>query len=94
MQDQQMMEQLIQRMNTIAENSQRQGELLAVCAQRLETISHDAKDVHKILHEVPGLVALAAKNDQRLSIIEKIVWGVVMTVMAGIVTAIIGLVTK
>lgn len=87
-------DRLLEKMEALTEATQRCSETTAVCVQRLDSLQNQAGWLTDTVYGATGVQSRLAEMNHRVAILEKIVWGVSMTIILGVVGAVLGLVTK
>ena len=88
------MERLLDQVSELAASSTKCSELTALCAQRLDALQCQTKRIESALYGEGGIQTTLAKMEHRVTVLEKIVWGVTMAIILGFVGAMTALVTK
>lgn len=88
------LDRLLDKVEELADASAKCSELTALCAQRLDSLHCQAAKVEGAIYGPQGIQVMMHKMDQRVGILEKIVWGVTMAIIVGFVGTAITLMTR
>jgi len=87
-------DRLLSKVEELTAATNRCSEVTAVCVQRLDALQNQASWLTEAIYSDRGLQARMAEMNHRVAVLEKIVWGVTMTIILGFVGAVLAIVTK